>query len=628
MNDIRKLNNALNEIDERFIEEAAEAGRAERSVPGWVKYGAVIAGGTAAVAAVCIFAANGSRGVDLVAQSGSQTEFSSAELSAPEKSEGTVAFYECGSALLNLDTADGTFTLYPNEVINSTPTGTFTVSGEYISLNFTQLEDVKYRGRLSEDGKEITIPDPDERLYCWIFFTDSSGLNRAAEDNGGNDTEIVFKWSDGAELCGTDDTAETAEVAADDESAESPQIAEAAEYPEYSPEEANEMIKRLIGEDSTEKTIISNIGVLENEIDRLENETDRLETDLDILQSQVGTVSDEDYESTVADEIAELADMIDNMKRKAEQYEAELDNYRTDLDDYRTNSEKYRKNLISEAMARGDAPLSMDGVRVTAYSGYDEWRGGTHYGVDLTCADMCERTVVSAFMAGSVTAAADSGWNHGMGKYIVINHGEGISTVYANLGSVDVVKGQTVNAGEVIGHTGVSGFSTGIHLHFEIRENGEISSLMNSYPRSWEFGWVVGGDGGVITEMMYGSGGYYGHKGIDIAADIGTPALAAEDGTVILAEYYHGYGNCVMIDHGEYVTLYGHLDEISVSEGMEADKGDIVGTIGQSGQTTGPTLHFEVRKSASDDAELIDPIELLPYHERASACVEDTCPAE
>ena len=60
MKDIKKLNSALNDIDERLIEEAAQGGRA-RSVPGWVKYGAVIAGGAAAVIAVCRFQRNGRR---------------------------------------------------------------------------------------------------------------------------------------------------------------------------------------------------------------------------------------------------------------------------------------------------------------------------------------------------------------------------------------------------------------------------------------------------------------------------------------------------------------------------------------------------------------------------------------
>ena len=58
MKDIKKLNSALNDIDERLIEEAAQGGRA-RSVPGWVKYGAVITGGAAAVIAVCIFTSGG-----------------------------------------------------------------------------------------------------------------------------------------------------------------------------------------------------------------------------------------------------------------------------------------------------------------------------------------------------------------------------------------------------------------------------------------------------------------------------------------------------------------------------------------------------------------------------------------
>lgn len=133
----------------------------------------------------------------------------------------------------------------------------------------------------------------------------------------------------------------------------------------------------------------------------------------------------------------------------------------------------------------------MDGVIVTAYSGYDEWTGGNHYGIDMTSPDMTEDTVVSAFMDGTVIKAAEEGFNGGLGNYIVLDHGSGVSTVYAHLSSITVSEGQAVRAGDVIGHTGRTGYSTGLQLHFEIRENGEISSLMNSIPISQRFGWAL-----------------------------------------------------------------------------------------------------------------------------------------
>lgn len=85
---------------------------------------------------------------------------------------------------------------------------------------------------------------------------------------------------------------------------------------------------------------------------------------------------------------------------------------------------------------------------------------------------MTEETEITAFLDGTVIKAADSGWNLGLGKYVVIDHGSGISTVYASLGSVDVSEGQEVSAGDTIARAGMTGRSTGIHLHFEIRENG------------------------------------------------------------------------------------------------------------------------------------------------------------
>lgn len=582
MKDTRKLNSALNEVDERFIEEATQAGRAEHSAPGWVKYGLIPAGCAAAVLTVCILAAgNGSRGVDLIAQS-EGAAFSGAELAAPGKDEVTTAYYGCGAASLHLNTSDGTFTFYPAEMFNSTPVGTFTVNERYISLIFTQLEDVKYRGRLSADGSEITILNPDELMYCWVYYTDSNGVSAAADENGGY-PDIIFKYEDGAVLsAGSDETsgAETEGSSAHEKT---------LTYRDLSPEENNDMIKRLVGVDDTEKSITDKISEINQQIEDMKAEQDKL--------NELGSGTED---------VEELSEQISSKQQEAEKLE-------NDLADHR----EQRRNRIKDALLRGDGPLSMDGVIVTAYSGYDEWTGGNHYGIDMTSPDMTEDTVVSAFMDGTVIKAAEEGFNGGLGNYIVLDHGSGVSTVYAHLSSITVSEGQAVSAGDVIGHTGSTGYSTGLQLHFEIRENGEISSLMNSIPISQRFGWVVGGDGGLISELMDGHGGYYGHKGIDIAAERGTPVLAADDGRVIRAEWYNGYGRCVMIDHGDHVTLYGHLDDISVSEGQEVSRGGTIGTVGSAGQAASPNLHFEVLEPGTDDMVNVDPLKFLPYHERA-----------
>ena len=94
------------------------------------------------------------------------------------------------------------------------------------------------------------------------------------------------------------------------------------------------------------------------------------------------------------------------------------------------------------------------------------------------------------------------------------------------------------------------------------------------------------------------------HTGMDIASNQGTAVYASDGGTVTLAGWNGGYGNCIMIDHGNgYVTLYGHLSSISVSKGQSVTQGATIGAVGSTGNSTGPHLHFEVLK----DGTRIDP---------------------
>jgi murein DD-endopeptidase MepM/ murein hydrolase activator NlpD len=86
------------------------------------------------------------------------------------------------------------------------------------------------------------------------------------------------------------------------------------------------------------------------------------------------------------------------------------------------------------------------------------------------------------------------------------------------------------------------------------------------------------------------------HQGLDIAAPSGTTVTAAAGGTVIMAQWYGGYGNYILIDHGGgYSTGYGHLSAIYVSSGQAVQRGQAIGAVGSTGQSTGPHLHFEVR---------------------------------
>jgi murein DD-endopeptidase MepM/ murein hydrolase activator NlpD len=87
------------------------------------------------------------------------------------------------------------------------------------------------------------------------------------------------------------------------------------------------------------------------------------------------------------------------------------------------------------------------------------------------------------------------------------------------------------------------------------------------------------------------------HDGVDIAAPRGTPILAAADGRVVYAGEQSGYGSLVILRHGGgLLTVYAHASELLVREGEEVRAGTPVARVGQSGRTTGPHLHFEVRE--------------------------------
>jgi murein DD-endopeptidase MepM/ murein hydrolase activator NlpD len=87
------------------------------------------------------------------------------------------------------------------------------------------------------------------------------------------------------------------------------------------------------------------------------------------------------------------------------------------------------------------------------------------------------------------------------------------------------------------------------------------------------------------------------HDGLDIAANHGNGVYAYTDGKVVQAGWNGGYGNCVLVDHGNGLkTRYGHLSKISVRVGQRVKTGERIGAVGSTGNSTGPHLHFEVIK--------------------------------
>jgi murein DD-endopeptidase MepM/ murein hydrolase activator NlpD len=113
-------------------------------------------------------------------------------------------------------------------------------------------------------------------------------------------------------------------------------------------------------------------------------------------------------------------------------------------------------------------------------------------------------------------------------------------------------------------------------------------------PTLWPVQGRLTGSFGERIDPFSGEGAF--HRGVDISSDYGTRIIAPADGIVRFSDFMNGYGRVVMIDHGNGIsTLYGHLSGFAVSVGQLIRRGDSVGYVGQSGRSTGPHLHYEVR---------------------------------
>ncbi len=99
------------------------------------------------------------------------------------------------------------------------------------------------------------------------------------------------------------------------------------------------------------------------------------------------------------------------------------------------------------------------------------------------------------------------------------------------------------------------------------------------------------------------------HTGLDIANSYGTPIKSADGGEVIFSGWWGGYGKAVIVDHGKgFSTVYAHMSRIYVQKDQPVEKGQVIGLVGSTGYSTGPHLHFEVRKNGATQ----DPIKWLP----------------
>ena len=128
-----------------------------------------------------------------------------------------------------------------------------------------------------------------------------------------------------------------------------------------------------------------------------------------------------------------------------------------------------------------------------------------------------------------------------------------------------------------------------------------VPSAPPSYDSSESFQWPLPGYGHSSITQYFGNNG---HKGLDIGAPEGTPIVASRSGKVMVANNYDSWGDSwgyyVAIYHDStYSTLYAHMSSVAAYEGQWVNKGDIIGYVGSTGNSTGNHLHFEVYQNGT-----------------------------
>lgn len=239
----------------------------------------------------------------------------------------------------------------------------------------------------------------------------------------------------------------------------------------------NELLDDIHHQEDLIQGLNDDIAQLNADKSALQDKKLILEQEASVLvdkKDEVQKISDERYEKL--NEYAEYNESL----------EWQIKSLRSDTDEYEEQIEEINDEIESlvrrkQAELSGGYDYSSDGFRwpldkkyqlITTYFGYDAWRGGNHYGIDIGNRGIGGSNIYAAQSGTVITAYNDSGWHGGYGNYVIIDHGGGLSTLYAHCYATTVKVGQEVKKGEVIGYVGTTGWSTGNHLHFETRVKG------------------------------------------------------------------------------------------------------------------------------------------------------------
>lgn len=220
--------------------------------------------------------------------------------------------------------------------------------------------------------------------------------------------------------------------------------------------------------------------LLRNKISNCEDEKSNLEAEL-VIQEEKKSVLNAEVEAENqklyrhAGDNEELIQMVNGIKGEINENQKVIDEVNKAVQ--ALVQEKQRKAAASQKIYSTDGfiwPLDNEFRMITTYYGYDAWRGGNHYGIDIGNSGMGGANIYAAQSGTVILAVIGDTYGGGYGNYIVIDHGGGISTLYAHMQawSPRFTEGDVVEQGAVLGLVGRTGWATGNHLHFEVRVDG------------------------------------------------------------------------------------------------------------------------------------------------------------